>query len=351
MKRILLVAFITTTTLFSEVVFEAKGWGKSQVDARDSAIASLSSIIISKVESSFEKTEITTEKSVKKRVNYKLAVTSKMILKGVEYIDYGKEKGSYVAKATLSRQALKETVSYLYKLTKSVDPRSLSREDLKKQLEYLSYLRPLVEHVKSSKKTQIITYIENREIEFLKHLNQAQVQFHIVPEDATISIGNNKYENFESIFLDGAKYRYVIKRNGFYPEEGKLNISNGEKVIKTVSLVKETSGTRSLSFTTDDTDFNDYFAEALSMYNISISNTKKHKLTITTSRDFVMDLDGIKFYNYVVEAKLFKNGKFVKSNRAKMKNKTASVIKTKKSQIAKALVRALFSKKDMENFF
>jgi hypothetical protein len=351
MKKILIFIFAINVALFGEIILEAKGWGKSQLDARDSAIASLSGIIISKVDSKFEKTETRTNSIVEKKVNYKLAVTSKTILKGITYIDYGKDRGNYVSKAVFSREALQDTVQYLYELIQSAKPRSMSREDLKRQLEYVAYLRPLLNYYNNkSIKEKIGNFAENREVEFLKHLNQAQIQFHIVPEDATISIGKDQYSNFESIFLNGGKYRFVIERDGYYSESGQIAVSNGEKTIKNFSLIKKSVSGKVLLIKTDDPDYKEYFAEALKMYDISIGNSD-NKIIITTSEDFVMDLDGLKFYNYTVEAKIYKEGQFVKSKRAKMKNKTKSIIREKKSNIAKALVRAIFSGGDTEDFF
>jgi hypothetical protein len=351
MKKILVFIFATSVALFGEIILEAKGWGSSKVDAQDSAIASLSSIIISQIDSKFEKSETVSNKMVEKRVNYKLAVTSKTILKGVEYIDLGKNKGKYISKAIFSRKALNDTIEYLYQIIKSAKPRSMSRDDLKRQLEYVEYLKPLLGYLnKKELRDKLHNFVENREVEFLKNLNQAHIKFNVIPEDATISIGNDQYDNFESIFLNGGKYRYVIKRKGYYPENGQIAVSSGEKTVKNISLVKETSGGKIIEIKTDDPDYQQYFAEALRMYEFSIGKSE-NRIEITTSEDFVMDLDGMKFYNYMVEAKIYKNGKFLKSKRAKLKNKTKSIIKQKKSKIAQALTKAIFSERSLKDTF
>ena len=345
MKKNILIILILTFALKSEVILEAIGYGKTVLESQDSAIEELSGIIISNVDSKYIKREVVTNGKVDKATSRFLLVTSKTILKGVAYRELAKEGREFVSKAIFTRKALNSTIEYLENRINLKGYR-LSRKELREKLEVISFLKPLLGY--SLKKSY---FAEKKEREFLSYLNQAQIQFHTVPKNTKIEISGKEYANFESIFLSGGKYRYKISKNGYFSETGYLRVSNGEKLIKNIILVKNEKSKKTIFLDIENREYREYFEEYLPNYGISFSENSKFRLKVTVSKKFVTKLDDYKFYNLVVEVKLYKNGNIFKTKRAKMKNKTLNYIDKKSSKISKSLIKHLFSDSEIKRYF
>jgi len=345
MKKILFYIFAISLILKGEIVLEAIGYGDSVLDSQDSAIKELSGVIISNVDSKFIKKEVIKDGAVNKATSRFIAVTSKTILKGVGYISMKKDGKEFVSKAILTRKALNGTVKYLKNLI-NIQGYKLNRKELREKLELITLLKPLL--TLSSESTY---FADKKEREFLGYLNQAQIQFHLVPKDAVIKISGKIFTSFESIFLSGGKYLYQISKDGYFAENGYMRVSNGEKLIKNITLIKKDSNEKTISLDIYNRKYQELFEEYLPNYGISISDSKKFKLKVQVSKRFVTKIEGYKFYNLTVEAKLYKNGKIFKTKRAKMRNKTLNIINRKSPKLVKALIKHLFGDNEIKRYF
>jgi len=345
MKKILFYILAITLTLKSEIILEATGYGLTVLESQDSAIEELSGIIISHVDSKFTQRKFVKGDKSNKAISRFLKITSKTVLKGVQYRSLRKVENEFVSKAILTRQALNGTIDYLENLI-NIRGYRLSRSELREKLELISFLKPLLGL--SSKTTY---FSDRKEREFLSYLNQAQIEFHIVPKNAEIEIAGKRFQNFESIFLSGGKYFYRIFQKGYFQEHGYLRVSNGEKVVKNISLILKESNSKNIYLDIQNRKYKEYFSEYLSKYGISFVENRDFKIKVTVSQRFVTQIENYKFYNLIVEAKLYKNGEIFKTKRAKMRNKSLNEINRKSHKLVKALVKHLFADGEIKRFF
>ena len=349
-KKIFLSLFLITANLSAEVLIEAIGYGKTVLEAQDSAIAELSGVIISNVSSIYTKKETSNAIKDEKEVNYSLAVTSKTILKGVTYQNLGMKNSEFISKAIFTRTALNDTMAYL-KSKIDVSGAKLSRVELREKLEFIAFLKPLISY--SNYQQEALNYISKKENEFLGYLNQGQIQFHVFPKGAEIDIKGKKFATFEPIFLSRGRYFYTVSKKGYFSESGYLKITNGEKLIKNISLIEDLATQNELFLETEDSEYSEYATEILMNYGIFTVPNKNHKfkLKIEVKKEFVAKVDIFKLYNLTVSAKLYKDGKIFETKTARVKNKQLSYLNSKSKLVTQKLVEALFSKGKIKQFF
>jgi hypothetical protein len=350
LKKIIFFIFLSLIFIKAEVIFEATGYGTTVLKAKDSALGELSGIIISNIDSKYTEMTKTSNSKNEGSSNYTLAVTSKTILKGIEYKSLGKKDGSFVYKATMTREALIDTMAYL-KSEINVNANRLSRNEIYKKLEYISFLKPLLSY--SQYRNDALNFVNIKETEFLNHLNQAQIEFHVVPKDAKIEINNRTFSSFQSLFLPKGKYEFTVSKKGYFSENGYLKVTKGEKIIKHINLIKDLQANNSIYLDITNKAYKNYADEVLNTYGIkTVNNTNnKFKLKIRLSKNFISEVYGMKFYTLKVVAQLFKNGKLYETKTATLRNKQSQYINSKSRLIVKKLIEVLFKKDKLQKYF
>jgi len=347
MKKLLLILALAFS-LNGEIVIEAIGYGKTISESKESSLAELGRVIISSVNSEFTKKESMKNGQASKEIHNTVSIKSSTILTGVQYRNLAKEDGYFVTKAILSRDAVNQSIRILENKI-NVRGSRLSRSGIREKLEIISILKPLFSytHNRSTK------FVDKKETEFLSYLNQAQIQFHLVPKSAKIEIGGKSYPAFQSIFLSAGKYRFAVSKKGYFSERGYLRVSNGEKVIKNITLLQSSNSQKEIFLDIKNRRLKGNFENSLIRYKISQSQNSHHKfkLKVRVSREFKSQVSGYRFYDFAIETKLYKNGKLFKTKQAKMRNKTIQYFNGKSKKISQALVKSLFANNDIKRFF
>ncbi len=218
------------------ILLKSCGYGQTLKGAKINALKGLSQQIVAKVE-----TEEVLEKSYKngkisKSYQAKSQIESEILLKGVLFSKFIKDKSNYKICVYFTKKSLEETIEFL-KDSLSIDFTKLNREELKKLLHKAYYLLALA--YLSSDKKEIESFARKKIEKINTYLNFGMLTINTIPDNAEILINKKCYRPFTPILLPPEReYLVSVKAPGYKPETFTVFLSRGDRITKTVELQK-----------------------------------------------------------------------------------------------------------------
>lgn len=339
MKLFILTALLLSSFLNGAVI-EVKGYGSSASEAKDEALRELSQVVISKIDSSYNKSEKLTNKSFQKDISTSLKVDSQITFQGVQMSEAHKDGNQYFVEASLSEEALDDTISYmLQSLEGDHLVYSISKlKELSKTIDQLSALSSFTSKYKSKYNTQDL----QAKISMLKEQNNKELnygRFKIIT-DGELSVDGKSYEPSKLHFLPVGTYSYVVSKNGCVSEKGSIYLSKAKLTKKSVKLFCNANNGESFSISADD-EYKRVIKSAVTKYGFKVSDSSENQIKISLDKIKTFEIDGIKFYDYMVYMQMSFNDKTI-TKKARLKSVTSNKLNSKMLKLIPLMVKAGF---------
>ena len=247
MKRlyVLLMSIVYLQINLYALSIDATGVGKSEKEAKQEALNALSGQIITTVNTTQERVKTAQKGSFSSSVKNRSSHSSKTLLKGVEYAVFDTDKG-YKATATLSSEAIKESIDYLYvQLSKKEigNAKGLSDQKLDDLLQKATLLKALLYYPRISSVLgvdidQMKSNLQRRE-KLLHHRrgDYGSIVIDTGDKKAIVKIENKTFKNGEEIFLTPNKYSIRVSKKGYKSTQITKRIVAKKYDYKQVDLV------------------------------------------------------------------------------------------------------------------
>ena len=231
-------SYETATEPEGKVLLKGCGYGETPRNAKISALKSLSEQIISQIKVQEKLSKRKEERKITTRYFSSSEIVSKSLLKGVKFVNYGKEPAGYKVCAYFTEKSFKDTVSYLMDCLK-VDFKKLDRQQLKDVLKKANFLLNIA--FLSPKGSKEISNFALKKIEEINtYLNYGCLIVNVIPETAKIIINQKEYSSGEPIYLPPeTTYMVRIKAPGYEEVIKNVYLGKGEKRSLTVELVRK----------------------------------------------------------------------------------------------------------------
>ncbi len=321
----------------SSTVLSVQGYGDNKADAKREALAELSRMVLSKVDSSFSKKQRVTNDSAELEVETGLTIDSKIIFQDVQTSQARKEGKEYIVDASLSANAMDATITYLLNDIKG-DHTGYTRAQLKEIGEKIGFIYALSHFTNKYqgqyKKASLVAQADEFKAFNNKELNYARL---IIISEAKITIDGKNFKTGQSTFLKPETYKYTATQNGCVKENGKVYLYKGQLTKKNIKLVCETSGSKNVALFCDE-DYVVNFKGVLNKYGYVIDPEGGTKMELHVKELSKVKVDGDYYYNYLATFTLTKDGKMI-SKKAKVKNITRNQLPNKMERLIPALVK------------
>ncbi len=341
MKLFLLTALLLSS-LLNGAVIEVKGYGPTPSQAKDEALRELSQSVISKIDSSYNKSEKLSNKSFKKDISTSLKVNSKITFQGVEMDEPYKDKDTneYSVNASISEKALDDTITYMLK---SLDGDHLvysvsKLKELQKVIDQLSALSSFTSNYSSKYNTKDL----QAKISELKEQNNKELNYGRVKiiTNGNLSIDGKSYEASKLHFMPVGSYNYVISKNGCVSEKGSVYLSKAKLTKKSVKLFCNVNAGASFSINADDT-YQRVIKSTITKYGFKVSNNSENQIKISLDKIKTFEIDGIKFYDYMVYMQMSFYDRTI-TKKARLKSVTSDKLNSKMLKLTPLMIKAGF---------
>ncbi len=283
---LLLIIIYFISSLAFATPLNGDGYGKSENEARENALATLSQQILVDVDSSASAKVTEKNGTVDKSAETEVALESHIKFQGVVFEKAKRKRKTYHVRAILSDNALRQTILYLAEnLPDDID--GLTRLQISDAYHEARQLRALFNFAAQQNLAipggnAIAKNAANVESELQLRLgNYGWVRF-IPPvsvalnNNFTITIDEKNVATASKIYLPVGSFRYQITRDGYATEQGILRISRGREERTQLALVRLPKEAINVTIVVDAHDRNTSdvimraLEEILLQYNIQI---------------------------------------------------------------------------------
>lgn len=223
------------------------GSGVSKQSAKNNALENLAKDIFVGVKSSFNSTENLQNNKFNSSYTSNLNLQSYANFVGVSFFNYNQKNNSYTVTAGLSKQALLNTINYIYTNLNIDIVNSLDKYKANVELNNVNFLNALLLYAKSKniatpqlnfKQYSITSYTQALQ----KKVNaQAIVKFVTNHKNATITLNSKTYKPFTEIYLPSGNFVYAVSLSNYITNTNSINLRNGDNLTLEVYLQKKLS--------------------------------------------------------------------------------------------------------------
>lgn len=339
-----------------KVILKGCGYGKTPRNAKISALKSLSEQIISQIKVQEKLSKKKEGRKITRRYFSSSEIVSKSLLKGVKFVNYGKEPAGYKVCAYFTEKSFKDTVSYLMNCLK-VDFKKLNRQQLKDALKKANFLLNIA--FLSPKESKEISNFALKKIEEINtYLNYGCLIVNVIPETAKIIINQKEYSSGEPIYLPPeTTYMVRIKAPGYEEVIKNVYLGKGEKRSLTVELVKKVKANFTVYVSANKPFLINEAKDILTSAGFKVSS-----LPLATNAFYIKLVDNkVKVGEYTkhiltIYVTAYRGKEEFRTLRGRMKGffTTPSteeiVIKKKASRLLKVVLKRLLNKIDLNEF-
>ncbi|MCL2567393.1 MAG: hypothetical protein FWE18_04795 [Alphaproteobacteria bacterium] len=230
--------------LSSDIILEATAKGKNQEQAVNNALSLLSQQVYVSLKNTTVITENLQNEDFSTNIENNTILTSNGYFQNITIDTKKLSKNSYEATVSLSRQALANTINYLFMQLLPEKIEDSSAIKLKEQLDRANFLFSLINYAQVNN-----VVFQRSDINLQKYIADlrkiinadSQLRFLIYPQgtNAEISIDKKNYKETERIYLARKKYIYKITSQGFKPVVDEITLRQGDNITLDIHMQKQ----------------------------------------------------------------------------------------------------------------
>ncbi len=336
----LIVAFVISNS-FASVVFEAKGSGADATSAQKDALATLSSLIEVKVDTSISSSTTTNSLNGKESVlstsSDNINLQSNSFLVGIKYEELpSAPNGDKVYKAILTDKALAQSIKVLYDAL-DTDIAKLSPNEMEKLLKKSNYLLVLISYkpdvIKKSDVMQKRRYLYDS-------LHMSRIFIDVTPTNSSVFIDEKNVKTNTDIFVTPGQHTIEVKKDNYLTYQKKLYTQVAKRSRLHISLLPKSKLPSQLAIKGAG-DFMDTIRRELLQYNIAVSSGAKEHIEFSIQEKYITTVSEIKIYKLTIVANLKRETDLIISKKATLKNVAQMQLESKKQKVIKALLKAI----------